>query len=143
MSMTELHRNGVYLISGKPVAADNVRNATVPDTAREKTIAYQIIRKHDKGTDPKKLRLKFDALVSHDITYVGIIQTARASGMTKFPIPYAMSKVKLMVQKRGALVHILSITDYLLIAMTRLSLVCLLSICNKKALRSTLALGKR
>jgi aconitate hydratase len=91
MSMTELHNNGVYLIGGKPVAAENAPNAAAPDAAREKTMAYQIIRKHDKGTDPKKLRVKFDALVSHDITYVGIIQTARASGMTKFPIPYAMT----------------------------------------------------
>lgn len=91
MSMTELHKNGVYLISGKPVAAENAQNVAAPDAAREKTMAYQIIRKHDKGTDPKKLRLKFDALVSHDITYVGIIQTARASGLTKFPIPYAMT----------------------------------------------------
>ncbi|NLT15222.1 MAG: hydratase, partial [Clostridiales bacterium] len=89
--MTELHKNGVYLISGKPVAAENAQNVAAPDAAREKTMAYQIIRKHDKGTDPKKLRLKFDALVSHDITYVGIIQTARASGLTKFPIPYAMT----------------------------------------------------
>ena len=91
MSMTELHKNGVYLINGKPVAADSVQNAAAPDIAREKTMAYQIIRKHDKGTNTKKLRLKFDALVSHDITYVGIIQTARASGMTKFSIPYAMT----------------------------------------------------
>lgn len=91
MSMTELHKNGVYLVSGKPVAAENAQHLNSPDEACEKTMAYQILRKHDKGTDPKKLRIKFDALVSHDITYVGIIQTARASGMTKFPIPYAMT----------------------------------------------------
>ena len=58
---------------------------------REKTMAYKILRAHNEGTDPKQLQLKFDALVSHDITYVGIIQTARASGMTKFPIPYALT----------------------------------------------------
>lgn len=90
MSMTELYKNGVYLVSGKPVAAENA-HVNPHDEAREKTMAYQILRKHDKGTDPKKLRIKFDALVSHDITYVGIIQTARASGMTRFPIPYAMT----------------------------------------------------
>jgi aconitate hydratase len=92
MSMTELHKNGVYLINGKPVAEEEARGVMkAPDEARESTMAYQIIRKHDKGTNPKKMRLKFDALVSHDITYVGIIQTARASGMTRFPIPYAMT----------------------------------------------------
>lgn len=91
MSMTELYKNGVYLVSGKPVAAENAQYVNPPDEAREKTMAYQILRKHDKGTDPNKLRIKFDALVSHDITYVGIIQTARASGMTRFPIPYAMT----------------------------------------------------
>jgi aconitate hydratase len=90
MSMTELTKSGVYLVNGKPVPASDLNNAS-PDAAREKTMAYQIMRKHDKGTDPKKMRLKFDALVSHDITYVGIIQTARASGMTKFPIPYALT----------------------------------------------------
>lgn len=91
MSMTELYKNGVYLVSGKPVAAENAQYVNPPDEARQKTMAYQILRKHDKGTDSNKLRIKFDALVSHDITYVGIIQTARASGMTRFPIPYAMT----------------------------------------------------
>jgi aconitate hydratase len=90
MSMTELTKTGVYFINGKPVPASEAPNA-LPDAAREKTMAYQIMRKHDRGADPKKMRLKFDALVSHDITYVGIIQTARASGMTKFPIPYALT----------------------------------------------------
>jgi aconitate hydratase len=90
MSMTELHKNGVYLVSGKPAAATEAKGA-VPDAAREKTMAYQILRRHDKSADPMKMRIKFDALVSHDITYVGIIQTARASGMTRFPIPYAMT----------------------------------------------------
>ncbi len=89
--MTELHKNGVYIVSGKPVAAQKSQDVQVTDAGREKTMAYQILRKHDKSTDPKKMKIKFDALVSHDITYVGIIQTARASGMTKFPIPYAMT----------------------------------------------------
>ncbi|MEL4105656.1 hydratase [Oscillospiraceae bacterium WX1] len=91
MSMTELYSTGVYLIDGKLVPAADAKGATAPDDAREKTIAYQILRAHDKSADPKKMRLKFDALVSHDITYVGIIQTARASGMTRFPIPYALT----------------------------------------------------
>ncbi|MDO4565356.1 MAG: hydratase [Clostridia bacterium] len=81
--------HGVYLKNGKPVAA--VAGMPAPDAAREGTIAYRILRAHNVGDEPKKLRLRFDALVSHDITYVGIIQTARASGMTKFPLPYAMT----------------------------------------------------
>ncbi len=92
MSMIQLQKNGVYLVSGKPVPAEEYRGVVkTPDEGRERTMAYKILRKHDRGTDPKKLRLKFDALVSHDITYVGIIQTARASGMTRFPIPYALT----------------------------------------------------
>jgi aconitate hydratase len=90
--MIQLQKNGVYLVSGKPVPAEEYRGVTkTPDEGREKTLAYKILRAHDSGTNPKKLRLKFDALVSHDITYVGIIQTARAAGMTRFPIPYALT----------------------------------------------------
>ena len=91
MSMMKLYEKGVYLVSGKPQSAEQAGAQLKPDEAREKTMAYRILRKHDEGTDPKKLRIKFDALVSHDITYVGIIQTARASGMTRFPIPYALT----------------------------------------------------
>ena len=58
---------------------------------REKTMAYKILRAHETKRDSDKLRLKFDALVSHDITYVGIIQTARVGGMTEFPLPYALT----------------------------------------------------
>jgi len=61
------------------------------ESGREKTITYKILRAHDKSEDPKNMRITFDALISHDITFVGIIQTARASGMTEFPIPYAMT----------------------------------------------------
>ncbi|MDR1589438.1 MAG: hydratase [Oscillospiraceae bacterium] len=89
--MIELSSGGVYLIDGCPVPAAEARDAPEAAQARERTIAYGILRAHDGGADPYKLRVKFDALVSHDITYVGIIQTARASGMTEFPIPYAMT----------------------------------------------------
>lgn len=62
------------------------------DEARENTIAYKILRAHDvDGSKGKKMRIRFDAMVSHDITYVGIIQTARASGLEKFPLPYALT----------------------------------------------------
>lgn len=81
--------HGVYLCNGKPQTDST--NMPAPDIAREGTLTYKILRAHDTGEDAKKLHLRFDALVSHDITYVGIIQTARASGMTEFPIPYAMT----------------------------------------------------
>lgn len=87
--MVELINKGVYLLDGeKLVESAN----TTADEARENTIAYQILRSHDVDhSKGKKMRIKFDALISHDITYVGIIQTARASGLTKFPIPYGMT----------------------------------------------------
>ena len=58
---------------------------------REKTLAYQILRSHDDPKADGLFHITFDAMVSHDITYVGIIQTARASGMTEFPLPYALT----------------------------------------------------
>ena len=87
--MIELHNHGVYLVDGKPVC-EPVPGVT-PDEGRENTIAYQIMRAHNVSEDPKKMRIRFDCLMSHDITYVGIIQTARASGLKQFPIPYAMT----------------------------------------------------
>ena len=91
MSMIQLIESGVYLVGGKVVPAAEAANVKSPDEAREGTMAYSILRAHDKGKGDKKMRIKFDALISHDITYVGIIQTARASGMKEFPIPYAMT----------------------------------------------------
>lgn len=102
--LIELIKNGVYLINGENAVSENecsklqnaVKSAGVSkipdkDEARENTIAYSILRAHNKSRDPKKLRIKFDCLASHDITYVGIIQTARASGLKNFPVPYAMT----------------------------------------------------
>ena len=80
--MVTLIKQGAYLQDGRLVWADK------PDpAARQKTIAYQMFSTHNKSQDPAKLRLKFDALISHDITFVGIIQTAKASGLKQFPIP--------------------------------------------------------
>ncbi len=84
--MIRYHEQPVTLQSGKPHPADKSQIA-----AREKTIAYSILRAHNVSGDMEKLRLRFDALISHDITYVGIVQTARASGLTEFPVPYAMT----------------------------------------------------
>lgn len=89
--MIELIEKGVYLLNGEKLAADT-QGLPTPDEARENTITYKILRAHDAdGSKGKKMRIKFDAMMSHDITYVGIIQTARASGLEKFPIPYAMT----------------------------------------------------
>ena len=87
--MITLNPNGVYLLDGKTIASEG---ALGKDEARENTITYQILRAHDvNGSKGKSLNIRFDAMVSHDITYVGIIQTARASGLETFPLPYAMT----------------------------------------------------
>ncbi len=77
---------GVIIRNSKPVTAE-YRNIE----AREKTMAYKILRAHNKSEKGGLFHIAFDAMVSHDITYVGIIQTARASGMTEFPLPYALT----------------------------------------------------
>ena len=84
--MIRYHDHPVTLQNGRPHPADKSQIAD-----REKTIAYSILRAHNVSGDMEKLRLRFDALISHDITYVGIVQTARASGLTEFPVPYAMT----------------------------------------------------
>ena len=87
--MVELIPHGVYLLDGKTIVSENPMD---PDAARENTITYGILRAHDvDGGKGGKMRIRFDAMVSHDITYVGIIQTARASGLEQFPLPYAMT----------------------------------------------------
>ena len=89
--MVTYHPRGAYFADGKLVWADEAQGFAAPQDARQQTIAYSIFRAHNKSADPDKLRLKFDALISHDITFVGIIQTAKASGLKQFPIPYAMT----------------------------------------------------
>ena len=84
--MIRYHDHPVALHNGRPHTAGTDKKA-----ARDKTIAYSILRAHNTSGDMEKLRLRFDALISHDITYVGIVQTARASGLTEFPVPYAMT----------------------------------------------------
>ena len=89
--MVTYHPRGAYFADGKLVWADEAQGFAAPQDARQQTIAYSIFRAHNKSADSDKLRLKFDALISHDITFVGIIQTAKASGLKQFPIPYAMT----------------------------------------------------
>lgn len=85
--MITLQENGVIFQNGAPVSAAGCDKAET----RKKTIAYSILQNHNTSGNPDKLKIRFDAMVSHDITYVGIIQTARASGLTEFPLPYAMT----------------------------------------------------
>ena len=89
--MIKLIKGGVYYLEGKPVKEKNAfRTSAQKEEGRKKTIAYGILMAHNLG-DEKKLRIKFDELTSHDITYVGIIQTAKASGLTSFPVPYTLT----------------------------------------------------
>jgi aconitate hydratase len=98
-SMIELSKNGVYLIQGTQIVHDDAEAAAKlkslgvsisKEQARKGTISHKILQAHNSGDD-KHLRLRYDSLTSHDITYVGIIQTARASGMEKFPLPYVLT----------------------------------------------------
>ena len=83
--MIELH-GSVQLRNGKPVPASGASAAE-----RESTMAYQILRAHDGRGEDGQFHLRFDSLISHDITYVGIIQTAKASGLSEFPVPYVLT----------------------------------------------------
>ena len=85
----KLHDTGVYLVNGVPQTSAPA-GVTEAD-AKKGTIAYGILKAHNTGDSMQDLRMKFDSMTSHDITFVGIIQTARASGMTEFPLPYVMT----------------------------------------------------
>ena len=99
--MVTLYNGGAYLLNGVELIEDNenagaILNSklgTVPskDEAAKNTIAYDILASHNTSGNMEKLQVKFDKLTSHDITFVGIIQTARASGLEKFPIPYVLT----------------------------------------------------
>ena len=95
--MIKLYDGGVYLLRGTELcrSEEEVRAksglVTTKEEAAKGTIAYGILKAHNQGSDMEQLRLRFDSLTSHDITYVGIIQTARASGMTEFPMPYVLT----------------------------------------------------
>ena len=100
--MIKLFSNGVYLINNKDIVEDcneinlilkNKLGNDYPskENAKKNTIAYNILKEHNTSEDMDKLKIKFDKLASHDITFVGIIQTARASGLEKFPVPYALT----------------------------------------------------
>ena len=86
--------NGTYLINDELVSPEEAAKkglAVDAATARKGTMAYRILEAHQQAEGMDDLRLKFDALASHDITYVGIIQTAIASGLDHFPLPYVLT----------------------------------------------------
>ena len=81
--MITVHNEGVFLRAGVPCSSAPVS----PEEGRQETMAYRILQSHNTSGAPDHLKIRFDALISHDITYVGIIQQARASGMKAFPVP--------------------------------------------------------
>ncbi len=87
----KLYDGGIYLSNGKIVPEAEAAPELNKKTGAEKTIAYGILKAHNTSGNMEKLQIKFDKLTSHDITFVGIIQTARASGLEKFPVPYVLT----------------------------------------------------
>ena len=85
--MITLHDHGIFLVNGAPCATA----AVSPAEGRQRTMAWNILQSHNVSGDTENLKIRFDGMLSHDITYVGIIQQARASGMKEFPIPYALT----------------------------------------------------
>ncbi len=98
--MIKLYDGGAYLVNGTEIIADGAdalnavaakAGATTKEEAAKNTMAYGILSAHNTSGNMNELKIKFDKLTSHDITFVGIIQTARASGLEKFPIPYVLT----------------------------------------------------
>ena len=99
--MVKLHEQGAYLVNGTDLIPDSaealsaVKSKTGVDTTQEEaakgTMAYRILKAHNTSDNMEQLKIKFDKLTSHDITFVGILQTARASGLEKFPVPYVLT----------------------------------------------------
>lgn len=99
--MIQLYDGGVYVLNGTEIIADTVESASIlagklgsvpeKEEAKKQTIAYGILKDHNTSDNMDKLKIRFDKLTSHDITFVGIIQTARASGLEKFPMPYVLT----------------------------------------------------
>lgn len=98
--MIKLYETGAYLLNGKELVVDNENASkelaakgisTTKEEASKNTMAYGILEAHNTSGNMEQLKIKFDKMTSHDITFVGIIQTARASGLTEFPIPYVLT----------------------------------------------------
>ncbi len=89
--MVKLYDGGVFLVNGTEIIPEAENKIYKKDEAKKGTIAYSIMQAHNTSGDMEHLKIKFDAMTSHDITFVGIVQTAKASGMEKFPIPYVLT----------------------------------------------------
>ena len=90
--MITVYDHGGYYADGNFVdLAQGAAKGFTPESGREKTMAYGIMQAHNQSGNMQHLQMRFDAMASHDITYVGIIQTARASGLTSFPLPYVLT----------------------------------------------------
>ena len=97
----KLYNGGAYLVNGTELVADSPEaeaqvqkltgRAVTKAEAKKDTISYGILQQHNTSGNMDKLQVRFDKLTSHDITFVGIIQTARASGLEKFPMPYVLT----------------------------------------------------
>ena len=98
--MVTVHKNGAYYLGNEQwvpddesaagrLAAEGIQESR--ETGRDRTMAWSILSAHNQSGDTEKLNIRFDQITSHDITYVGIIQTARASGLTRFPVPYVLT----------------------------------------------------
>lgn len=90
----KLYDSGVFLLEGETIVEENDAGSEFlekKEQYKEGTISYSILQEHNTGTNKENLKIRFDAITSHDLTYVGIIQTARASGMERFPIPYVLT----------------------------------------------------
>ena len=95
--MMKLYDGGVYLVGGREIVESSEEltrrtgRTVTPEEIAQGTMAYGILKAHNQSGDMDHLQMRFDSLTSHDITYVGIIQTARASGMKEFPMPYVLT----------------------------------------------------
>ena len=91
--MLKLYETGIYLVDGEKIVTDpaELPKQVSQEEASKGTMAYGILKSHNTTDDMENLKLKYDSMASHDITYVGIIQTARASGMKEFPLPYLLT----------------------------------------------------
>ena len=97
--MVKLYDEGIYLVNGTEIVLESeaakvqalTGKAANKEEAKKGTMACSILSAHNTSGDMEHLKLKFDAMASHDITFVGIVQTAKASGMEKFPLPYVLT----------------------------------------------------
>ena len=97
--MVKLYEGGAYLVNGKTLVPENEAagnevisgKGITKEEAAKATMAYNILEAHNTSGNMESLKIKFDKMTSHDITFVGIIQTARASGLKEFPIPYVLT----------------------------------------------------